>query len=72
MVDVNTLGSPVIICNASKVYRHPRTPFVLASFFLLKVLFGGYEFIYFVGVYGKGFPVDSCSCIYLMFLIPLF
>jgi len=23
--------------------------------------------IYFVGVYGKGFPVDSSSCIYLYF-----
>jgi len=26
--------------------------------------------IYFVGVYGKGFPIDSFPCIYLMFLIP--
>jgi len=24
--------------------------------------------IYFVGVYGKGFPVDSSTCIYLIFL----
>ena len=24
--------------------------------------------IYFVGVYGKGFPVDSSPCIYLIFL----
>ena len=26
--------------------------------------------IYFVGVYGKGFLVDSSPCIYLIFLIP--
>jgi len=26
--------------------------------------------IYFVGVYGKGFPVDSSPCIDLMFLVP--
>jgi len=28
--------------------------------------------IYFVGVYGKGFPVDSSPCIYLIFLFRLF
>ena len=28
--------------------------------------------IYFVGVYGKGFPVDSSLCIYLSFLFRLF
>jgi len=29
-----------------------------------------HKFVYSVDVYGKSFPLDSSSCIYLMFLIP--
>jgi len=48
----------------------PRAPFVLL---LLSVTLGfnsGLSIIYFVGVYGKAFPVDSSPYIYLMFFIP--
>jgi len=56
--------------NAASVYSGPRTPIVLP---LLSVTLGFIvviTIIYLVvGVYGKGFPVDSFLCIYLIFLL---
>jgi len=46
-----------------------RTPIVLLSLSVTSGFIGVITIIYFVvGVYGKGFPVDSCPCIDLIFL----
>jgi len=56
-------------CNAASVLSGARAPIGL---FLLSVTLGFIvviTIIYFVvGVYGKGFPVDSSTCIYFIFL----
>ena len=56
-------------CNVTMVLSGPRTPIVLL---LLAVTLGFIvviTIIYFVvSVYGKGFPVDSSPCIYLISL----
>jgi len=66
------MSTPWVLTNASNaasLYSGPRTPIVLL---LLSVTLGFIvviTIIYFVvGVYGKGFPVDSSPCIYLIFL----
>ena len=46
----------------------PRTPIVLPSLSFTLGFIVVITIIYFVGVYGKGFPVDSSPCIYLIFL----
>jgi len=67
------MSTPWVLSNAStatSVWSGPHTPIVLL---LLSVTLGFIvviTIIYFVGVCGKGFPVDSSLCIYSMFLIP--
>jgi len=66
------MSTPWVLSNATNsasVLSGPRTPIVLL---LLSVPFGFMVVItisYFVvGVYGKGFPVDSSLCTYLILL----
>jgi len=50
-------------------FSGPRTPIVLLSLSVTLGFIVVITSIYFVdGVYGKGFPVDSSPCIYLIFL----
>jgi len=56
-------------CNAATVFIGPRTPIVLLSLSVTLGFILVMTVIYFVvGVNGKGFPVDSSPCIYLIFL----
>jgi len=60
-------------CNTATVLSGPRTPIVLLSLSVTLDFIIVITIIYFVvGVYGKGFPVDSSPCIYLIFLFPPF
>jgi len=58
------------VCNARTVLVAPALPLFFFHCRLLRVSLEVYQLFYFVGVYRKGFPVDSSPCIYLMFLIP--
>jgi len=67
VADVNALGSRVMYAT---LQRFIVAPAPLLFFFhrrLLWVSLVVITIIYFVGVYGKGFPVDSFPCIYLYF-----
>ena len=55
------------VCNVLSLLVAPRTTFVLLLLSVTYSFVSGLSIIYFVGVYGKGFPVDSSSCIYLYF-----
>jgi len=57
-------------CNAAAVLCGPSTPIVLLLLWVTLGFRSGYNnlFIFVVGVYGKGFPVDASPCIYLIFL----
>jgi len=57
------------VSNAASVSSSPRTPIVLLLFSVTLGFIVVITIIYFVvGVHGKGFPVDSSLCIYLIFL----
>jgi len=43
------------------VYSDSRTPFVFLLLLVLSVSISGLSVISFVGLYGKGFPVDSST-----------
>ena len=50
-------------------FNWPRTPIVLLSLSVTLGFIVVITIVYFVvGVYGKGFPVDSTPCIYWIFL----
>jgi len=67
------LGFMRTACNAATVLCGPRTSLVLplllitVGFIVVKIII-----CFVVGVYGKGFPVDSSPCIYLIFLFRRF
>jgi len=48
----------------------PHVPIVLSSLLLLWVSFVVITLISYVGVFGKGFPVDSSLCLYLIPFLP--
>ena len=59
------LGFLSNVCNVAMVSVASAPPLFLFHCQLLWVSLVVIIIIYFVGVYGKGFPVDSSSCIYL-------
>jgi len=69
VADVNALGSSVMI-GTPQGFSGSRTPIVVL---ILSVTLGCivviiiYFYFVVVGVFGKGFPVDSTPCIYLIF-----
>jgi len=65
--DGNTLGSSVMFAQSRYFIVAPCAPIVLPSLLLLLVTLVVITFISYVGVYGKGFPVDFSLCIYLIF-----
>jgi len=59
-----------VFCNVTRFIVTPAPPLFFFHFWYLGFRLSGLSIIYFVGVYGKGFTVDSSPCTYLMFLIP--
>ena len=58
----------MVFCNVTRFIVTPAPPLFCFHCWYLGFRLSGLSIIYFVGVYGKGFPVDSSPCIYLMFL----
>jgi len=67
VVDVNALGSRVMYPTPRPFIVTPPPPLFFFYCRLLWVSLVVITIIYFVGVYGKGFPVDSSPCTYLYF-----
>jgi len=61
------LGFLSNVCNPPIVLVAPAPPLFFSLCRLLSVSLVVITIIHFVGVYGKGFPVDSSPCIYLYF-----
>jgi len=62
------LGFRVTLATPLRLFCSPRTPIVLPSLSFTLGFIVVITIIVFVGVYGKGFPVDSSPCIDLIFL----
>jgi len=60
----------MVFCNVTRFILTPTPPLFFFHCWYLGFRLSGLSIIYFVGVCGKGFPVDSSPYIYLMFLIP--
>jgi len=60
----------MVFCNVTRFIVTPAPPLFFLHCCYLGFRLSGLSIISFVGVYGKGFPVDSSTCTYLMFLIP--
>jgi len=67
VADVNALGSRVMYATPQRFIVAPAPQLFFFHCRLLWVSLVVITIIYFVGVYGKGFPVDSYPCIYLYF-----
>jgi len=69
--DVNALASSVMCATPQRVLVAPAPPLFFFHCRLLWVSSVVITIIYFVGVHGKGFPVDSSPCTYLYFSLRL-